>query len=174
MTWMKNFPKERKPFFLYILNTHMISVQTANEQEKSLMQTLAYRTFSKAVKDKQKLEGKVSSAGREINSFEDLSLLLRVYRAQERYAEADEIITDPCIGFDAYVGGYKWELVGQYMELLSLQRRWGDLRDVCATVLKEARDREPEKTRFGFGKLGDDWKTWKTLLNANAKDDTTE
>lgn len=174
MTWMKNFPRERKPFFLYILNTHMISEDKTKEQEKSLMQTLASRTISKAAKDRQNLTGETSIAGREINNFEDLCLLLRIYRAEGKLAEAAEILTDPRIGFDTYVGGHRWELVGQYMGLLGLQQRWGDLRNVCIAILTQSRDQELENSRFNFGRLGDDWKIWQTLITANAKGDRTK
>lgn len=171
MTWMKNFPKERNPFFLYILNTHMISEETTQEREKHLMQTLAYRTISKAAKDRQNLNGETSIADREINHYEDLCLLLRVYLTEGRLAEAAEILTDPRIGFDNYVGGHRWELVQQYMGLLDLQQRWGELHDVCIAILTQSRHQTPEGTQSDYGKLGDDWKTWQTLITANAKGD---
>lgn len=135
------------------------------------MRTLACRTISKAAKDRQNLEGEPSIGGREINSFEDLCLLLRVYRAEEKLAEAAEILTDPRIGFDNYVGGHRWELVGQYMRLLGLQQRWEDLRDVCIAILTQSRHQNLDNTRFHFGELGDDWKIWQTLITANAKGD---
>lgn len=168
---MKHFPKERRPFFLYILNTHKVSEQDTSEQQKALQQTLAYRTLSKAAADKQKSNGESNGMGREISSFEDLSLLIRIYRAQERYTELDEIFTDQRVGFNAYNGGIKWELVGQYMELLNLQQRWAQLREMCIAILKRCRDISFEDTTLSFGKLGNDWKIWQMLVSASAKHD---
>lgn len=171
MTWMKNFPRERKPFFLYILNTHMISEEIAEGPEKSLMQTLAYRTVSKAAKDRHTLEGETSIAGREINCFEDLCLLLKVYQVEGRFAEAAEILTDPRTGLHSYVEGHRWELVLKYMGLLELQQQWDDLRDFCVLILKHSRHPNVDDTQFNIGKRGDDWKTWQALITANAKGD---
>jgi len=50
MSWMKNFPKNRKPYFLYILTTHLVSESpNTPENEKKLMQMLAYKNMSKAI-----------------------------------------------------------------------------------------------------------------------------
>lgn len=174
MTWMKNFPNERKPYFLYVLNTHLASNQTPDEQEKSLMQTLAYRTISNAVKATQDSNGASSSVGRRIDTFEDLALLLRVYIAADRKSEALDLIQDPRVGFPKFAGGEKWELVLRYMELLKMQKNWGSLRHVCLQLLEDSSHPSPTNTLFGVGKLGSDFKVWSAAIQANQNDKSTQ
>ena len=52
MVWMKNFPKKREPYFLYIVTTYSLAGDSANsESERGLFQTLAYKCISKAAAD---------------------------------------------------------------------------------------------------------------------------
>ena len=170
MTWMKNFPKERKPFFLYILNTHLLSEQTIDEQEKSLMQRLAFKYLSKAASYIVESDEEASTDGRQIQSFEDRRLLLRVYQAQGKFLEAIEILEHPRLGLAPFLGGQRWELTRQYMDLLELCERWTQLRETCDLILEQSRDPDCSERPYGFGKLGDDWKTWQMLIRAENKD----
>lgn len=172
MSWMKNFPKERKPYFLYILNTHLISERATNEQEKSLMETLAYKYLSKAATTVSESSGGVLSSGRQIQTFEDRYLLLRVYRAQGKYKEAIDMLENHRIGMGSVSGGCRWELAGQYMDLLEKQENWIQLHTVCRHILAESRETSHADPQYDFAELGNDWKTWQMFIQASTKDDS--
>lgn len=177
MTWMKHFPKDRNPYFRYILNTHLVGEQTTNDQEKKLMQTLAYRYLSKAAAEAPDTKGDVVNAGRYLKTFEDLSLLLRVYQAQGRYAEAISVLKDKEYGMSGQSSRNIWECARQLMDLLELDGQWTELLALCRLILNNARDhrRGPSGSlQYGLGKLGNDWKTWQMLVRANNSANTLE
>ena len=169
--WMKNFPKKREPFFLYILTMHRIAEDLATpESERQLLRSLAYKFLSKAAADAPVGAEEVRPA-RAISNLEDLQLLIRIYRAQGKYAEAIAITRDPHVGVGSSVGGNSWELVRQLIELFELNHQWLDLWQLCQRLLVDARDISPERqfhsTRYTHGKLGDDWRVWQALIMAS-------
>ena len=171
-SWMKNFPKSRDPFFFYILTMHRLAEDLATpESERTLLRSLAYKFLSKAASEApDRAEDRPIRA---INTLEDLLLLLRVYRAQEKYSEAAAILTDPRIGVGSPLGGNSWELIRQLIELFELSHRWGDVFQLCQQLLIDARDEYLGNPRFSlthytYGKLGDDWKVWQALIAASS------
>ena len=107
---------------------------------------------------------------RSIQTLEDLLLLLRIYRAQERYKEAFAVV-------EAVQGGVvlesvrsAWELARQYIGLAELTEQWAKQHSFCYDILKGALDvaiNPLQHSKFPWGILGDDWIAWQGLLTAN-------
>lgn len=177
-SWMKNFPKNRDPFFLYILTIHKLAEDSATpESERTLLRSLAHKFLSKAASEvPEGLEG--IKPTRAINNLEDLLLLIRVYRAQGRYSEATAIVRDSRTGMESPLGRNSWDLARQLIELLELSHQWIELWQLCQQLLVDARDNSTERqfhlTHYPFGKLGDDWKVWQALINASSSIGTQE
>ena len=177
-SWMKLFPKNRDPFFLYVLTMHELAEDSATpESERTLLRSLAYKFLSKAVAEiPEGLEG--IKPTRAINTLEDLLLLVRVYRAQGKYSEAAAIVRDSRTGIESPLGKNSWELVRQLIELLELSHQWLSLWQLCQQLLVDARDnfieRKSHLTHYPFGKLGDDWKVWQALITASSNIGTQE
>ena len=169
---MKNAPQERKPYFLYILNTYLVSIHTSDERERSLMQSLAYQHLLKGVTQIPRSNGETTAHGRHIQTMEDRYLLVRVFRDQGRYAEIAQILSDQSLGIPSVFGGYRWELAKRYMEVLKMQENWEGLYTMCRLVLENARDRRHTDQLYDFGELGDDWQTWQMFIEASNKFDT--
>ena len=171
-SWMKNFPKNRDPFFLYLLTMHKLTEDLATpESERALLGSLAYKFLSKAASEVPNgVEGIKST--RAINTLEDHLLLVRVYRAQGKYSEAAAIV------MGSPFGKMSWELVRHLIELLQLCHQWTELWQLCQRLLVDARDESPERriemTHYPFGKFGDDWKVWQGLIMASTKIGTQE
>ncbi|CAD6577882.1 MAG: hypothetical protein ASARMPREDX12_008547 [Alectoria sarmentosa] len=177
-SWMKLFPNNRDPFFLYVLTMHELAEDSATpEPERTLLRSLAYKFLSKAVAEvPEGLEG--IKPTRAINTLEDLLLLVRVYRAQGKYSEAAAIVRDSRTGIESPLGRNSWELVRQLIELLELSHQWLRLWQLCQQLLVDARDnfieRKSHLTHYPFGKLGDDWKVWQALITASSNIGTQE
>ena len=177
-SWMKNFPKNRDPFFLYILTMHKLAEDSATpESERMLLRSLAYKFLSKAASEvPDGVQGIIST--RAINALEDLLLLVRVYRAQGRYSEAAAIVRDSRTGMESPPGRNSWELVRQLIELLELSHQWAELWQICQQLLVDARDEFSERRfhlkHYLFGKFGDDWKVWQALITASTNIGTQE
>ena len=174
MTWMKNFSKERKPFFLYILVTHLLSERASSEQEKTLMQNLAYRCLCKATTATKEADEDARTTGRRINTYEDRSLLLKVFRAQSRLGEAIEFLANPLVGLGSMYGMYKWELTREYLDLLEIHENWISLRGMCGLILDQSHSEVYDEPNYDFGKLGDDWKIWQSFVLAHNKINSEE
>ncbi|KAL6716429.1 hypothetical protein ACLMJK_005996 [Lecanora helva] len=167
MTWMKNFPKDRKPFYFYIINTHLVSVSSSDDSEKGLMRSLAYKYLSKAAAES---DGTVTYSGRQIETMEDRSLLLRIYRTQGKYKEAIDLMLHSPIGLPSLTGGTRWYFMRQYMDILELAEQWKDLYEVCRIVLRNSRKGQAFiDSGFNFGDIGDDWKVWQLLVKSGDK-----
>lgn len=110
--------------------------------------------------------------------MEDIFLLLRVYRSQERYAEALKVLEDPLTGIASRLGNHSWELVRQKIELYELCHLWSEEWQFCAHLLKDAHPDSLQNplllSYHQFGKFGDDWKVWVGLLSATEKINTSE
>ena len=177
-SWMKNFPKNRDPFFLYVLTIHKLSEDSATpESERTLLRSLAYKFLSKAASEvPEGLEG--IKPTRAINTLDDLLLLIRIYRVQGRYSEAAAIVRDSRTGMESPLGRNSWDLARQLIELLELSHQWTDLWQLCQQLLVDARDNSTERkshlTHYPFGKLGDDWKVWQALITASRNIGTQE
>lgn len=177
-SWMKNFPKNRDPFFLYILTMHKLAEDSATpESERALLRSLAYKFLSKAASEVPNGEERIKST-RAINTLEDVLLLVRVYRAQGKYSEAATIVKDSRTGMESPPGRNSWELVRQLIELLQLSNQWVELWQLCQQLLIDARNISAEKqfhlTYHPFGKLGDDWTVWQALVTASSNIDSQE
>ena len=177
-SWMKNFPKNREPFFLYILTMHKLAEDSATpESERTLLRSLAYKFLSKAASEvSDGVEG--IKPTRAINKLEDLLLLIRVYRAQGKYSEAAAIVRGSRMGMESPLGRNSWELVRHLIELLEMSDQWVDSWQLCQQLLVDARDESTERrshlTHYPFGKLGDDWKVWQALITASSNIGTEE
>lgn len=175
-SWMKNSPKNRAPFFLYILTMHKLAEGLATpESERTLLRSLAYKFLSKAAAEAPDGAEGIQS-NRAINELEDLHLLVRVYRAQGKYSEAAAIVRDSRTGMDSSLGRNSWELVRQLIDLLELSHQWLELWQLCQQLLVDARDQSVERRlkHYPFGKLGDDWKVWQAIITATSKIGTKE
>ena len=177
-SWMKNFPKKREPFFLYILTIHRLAEETTTpEPERTLLRSLAFKFLSKAASENQDGPDR-TNLGRAISTLEDLLLLIRVYRAQGRFAEAAVIARDSRTGLESPVGRNSWELIRLLIELLELSHHWTDLWQLCQQLLIDARDNSLDGRfhliHFPFGKLGDDWRVWQALIEASSNIGTEE
>ena len=176
-SWMKNFPKRRDPFFLYILTMYRLTEDSATpESERTLLRSLAYKFLSKAASDAPDKVEEIKPT-RAISTLGDLSLLVRVYRAQGKYPEAAAIIRDSRIGLESALGRHSWELVRQLIELLELSRQWLEVWQLCQQLLLDARNQCLEtfhSIHYPFGKLGDDWKVWQAFINASSNIGTKE
>lgn len=177
-SWMKNFPKNRDPFFLYIVTIHKLAEDSATpESERTLLRSLAYKFLSKAASEvPEGVEG--IKPTRAIKTLEDLLLLVRIYRVQGKYSEAAAIVRDSRTGMESPLGRNSWELVRQLIELLELNHQWSELWQLCQQLLIDARDVSTETrlhlTHYPFGKLGDDWKVWQALITASRNIGTQE
>lgn len=176
--WMKNFPKNRDPFFLYILTIHKLAEDsTTPESERTLLRSLAYKFLSKAASEVPFGPEGIKPA-RAINTLEDLLLLTRIYRSQGRYPEAIAIIRNSRMGMESPIGRNSWELIRQLIELLELNNQWDVLWKLCQHLLIDARDdstgRQLQPANYPFGKLGDDWKVWKAFVTASCNIGTQE
>ena len=169
MTWMKKFPQERRPFFLYIMTTHILSEQGNDERECSLMRNLAYRFLSQAVREANESDGTISASSRQIQTFDDRCLLLRVYRDHGRLQEAVDILNSQNLGMRSITGADQWELTRQYLEMLEIREDWPKLFATCWQLLNGSRNPDHAQEMFGYGELGNDWKIWRTAVHANAK-----
>ena len=177
-SWMKNFPKKRDPFFLYILTMHKFAEDPATpESERTLLRSLAYKFMSKAASEvPDGVEGIKST--RAINTLDDLLLLIRVYRAQGKYSEAAAVVRDSRTGMESPLGRNSWELIRQLIELLELSHQGVELWQLCQQLLVDARnesiERQSHLTHFPFGKLGDDWKVWQAFITVSSNIGTQE
>ena len=175
-SWMKNFPMNRDPFFLYILTMHKLAEDsTTPESERTLLRSLAYKFLSKAAAEALNAVEDIKPT-RAINKLDDLLLLVRVYRTQGKYSEAAAIIRDSRTGMESSLGRNSWELVRQLIDLLELSHQWLELWQLCQQLLVDARDQSVERplTHFPFGRLGDDWRVWQALITATSKIGTQE
>ena len=176
--WMKNFPRNRDPFFLYILTIHKLAEEsTTPEPERTLLRSLAYKFLSKAASEVANGPEGIKPT-RAINTLEDLLLLVRIYRAQGRYSEAITIVRSSRTGIESSLGRNSWELIRQLIELLELSHQWEVLWKLCQQLLIDARDDSTERqfrlAHYPFGKLGDDWKVWQALVAASSNIGTQE
>ena len=176
--WMKNFPKKRDPFFLYVLTMHTLAEDPAiPESERTLLRSLAYKFMSKAASEvPDGVEGVKPT--RAISTVDDLFLLIRVYRAQGKYSEAAAFARDSRLGLGSQLGRNSWELVRQLIALLELSHQWMELWQLCQQLLVDARDSPLERrvysAHYAFGKQGDDWKIWQVFITASSKINTQE
>ena len=176
--WMKNFPRNRDPFFLYILTIHKLAEDsTTPESERTLLRSLAYKFLSKAASEVPFGPEGIKSA-RAINNVEDLLLLVRIYRSQGRYPDAIAIIRNSRFGMESPIGRNSWELIRQLIELLELNHQWDISWKLCQHLLIDAREdytgRQLHPSRYPFGKFGDDWKVWQALVTATSNIGTQE
>ena len=150
---------------------------TTPESERTLLRSLASKFLSKAASEAQDGVDGIKPV-RSISNLEDLLLLIRVYRAQERFSEAAVIARNSRTGLESPVGRNSWELARQLIELLELSHQWTDLWHFCQQLLVDARDYSLDGRchliHFPFGKLGDDWKVWQALIHANSNIGTQE
>lgn len=119
-----------------------------------------------------------SSTVRALDTVEDILLLLRVYRTQQKYAEALKVLDDPLTGITSRLGSNSWELVRQKIELYALCNQWSEEWRFCAELLNDAHPDSLQNTsrspNYPFGKFGDDWKVWVGLLSATEMIETNE
>ena len=172
MQWQKAVPNQNTPFFLYIMSCHLLSSTShAGEKEKKFASMLSHRWLSKAVEEAPSAELRkgVTSSSRAVETLEDLLLVVRVYRSQDKFQEALKVLHDPKIGFLSGVARRNWEVIRQMIELYPLCRKWDELLSLCQGILSHvyptAFDIEDDPD-LDFGQLGDDWVVWDGLVVA--------
>lgn len=104
-----------------------------------------------------------------ITNTEELLLLLRIYRSQNKNEEALAVLNSPHTGINSSIGKDLWELVRQKLELCELCNRWNDEWQFCKELLEDAHPnnlRESRTPHHRFGESGDDWKVWISLIIA--------
>ena len=131
-------------------------------------QGLAFQNLAKAAKAVV-AEGP-SSSGLVLENLEDLLLLVRVYRSQNKFKEALNVLDDDRTGIISRIGNKEWQLLRQKVELFALSGQWQDMWQLCRTILSGSHSRTlvQESTPLGsaFRKVGDDWMIWNGLVNA--------
>ena len=197
MMYMKKFPLSREPFFWNIITCELAgSHESATETDRTILRPLAYGFISKAAADvsaetviathfpnfqTSMLKLKVQPASsnvRALKSLSDISLLLKIYRSQGRYAEALNILDDPLTGIASPLSNNSWELVRQKIELYEMCQQWSEEWRFCSELLEDAHpdslQNVSRSSYHQFGKVGDDWKVWVGLLSATDNINTSE
>ena len=198
ISYMKKFQEKREPFFWNILTCELAELhEKSSNTERRILRPLAYGFLSRAIREAEsenqsvsspfccltkliveELPQRVSNRGRTIQTLEELLLLLRVYRSQEKYEEAIAVLDSSRTGIASPVGNHSWELVRQKLEIYEKCNRWKDLWQFCHELLMDAlpsKKRDVEGQPFHtFNKFGDDWKVWVGLVTAAIKIGTRE
>ena len=176
MVWQKNHQQQRTPFFLYILCCYIVSnAPGVSDKDKTLCQMLSYKFLSKAAAEVPTAKDgeDPDSPKRALNTSEDLLLLVRVYKSQNKDTEALALLEDQRTGFGSHLCKKDWEIVRQMIELYTLCKRWQSLYDVCREILQCSLARilipDQEPSQWDFGPLGDDWVVWDGLLTASVE-----
>ena len=195
MKYMRNFSKKRDPFFWTIASSFLAgAAPDVSDDDRRLFWPLAYRLLSKAAADvptrkvgfvlRSSLVSTANpiketlSPGRILQTLEDLFLLVKVYRSQNKYEEALAVLDDSRTGIHSRVGRKSWELVRTKIELYETCKFWKDEWQFCWELLEDARPdnlQDVSRTPYSsFGKIGDDWKVWAGLVNATYELGTQE
>lgn len=153
------------------MTTHILAEESNDERERTLMRTLAHRFLSQAVREAEEGNGTIAASNRQIGTFDDRCLLLRVYRSHGRFQEAVDMIKSSNLGMDSLSGAEKTELTKQYLELLEIREDWSELFGMCQTLLNGSLDPDPADPMYSYGELCNDWKIWRMAICANAKSD---
>ena len=177
MVWQKAYPGAREPFFLYNLCSYLYYTMTPNLEEgnSKIAKVLSYNFLSKAAKDVPSVApGKESaSPPRALQNEQDLRLLVRMYRSQEKYEDALSVLEDPRTGFVSRVANKSWETALEMIELNGLCERWEAQWHMCHDLLTGslpgALGKEMPASQYMYGDLGDDWKIWDALVTACGK-----
>lgn len=111
--------------------------------------------------------------GRSIQTAAELSLLLRIYRSQDKIQEAISILDSPLIGIKSELGRSSLDLMREKIELYELCNRWEDEWQFCRDLLESIR---PSKTSGSQNPeyYWDDWKVWLGLITAAMNINTAE
>lgn len=124
------------------------------------------------------MDQQFSKNGRALSTLEDVLLLLKVYRAQQKYTEALLVLDDPRTAINSPLGKNSWELVRQKIELYEICKHWNELWQFCKELLEDAHPHNTlNKSRspfHQFGTVGDDWKMWAGLLLATREINSSE
>ena len=181
-TWQKAFPKQRTPFFLWALTSHLVSkAPDILDLNRKLAQGLAYTVLAKAAEEvplRKKGAGDPSKPTRALNTEQDLLLLVEVYVAQHKYVEALAVLENPRTGYASHLTSNKWDIARRMIGLYELSKNWQGEWDVCSAILVNARPdifdkMTDDSAKYDFGQLGDDWRVWDGLVTACGKLNTT-
>ena len=175
-TWQKAFPRNRTPFFLWILSLHIASVQLdIQDVPRKLAQGLSYKLLAKAAAEvpsrKDSKDDDLPSPPRALQTEQDLLLLLEVYVAQHKYQDALAILEDRRTGFVSHLSQNKWQVIRYMIGLYELVGNWEGEWNICSAILVNARPDifnkiDDESTTYDFGGLGDDWRVWDGLVTS--------
>ena len=186
MLYQKNFPQKRQPYYWVIVASYLASVSsTASTIDKKLFGPIACKFIAKAVADAMEAcssltdkEDPSKLSSRALRGSNDLHLLVVVYRSQAMYKDTLDILDDSRIGICSELGGKAWDLVREKVELYELCESWDLLWDFCHGLLQDAHAHSAEglsrNSRMDFGSFGDDWRIWKSLVNAASRLDKPE
>ncbi|KAL8999299.1 MAG: hypothetical protein Q9169_001844 [Polycauliona sp. 2 TL-2023] len=167
MTYTKNFPDKRDPFFWTIFANFMAAENLPDgNSEKLLCGTMAYRMCAKAAEAVVLDQEKELSSGRVIRTLDDIAFLLDIYESQGKYEEAVSILESDRTGIRSSIGKRSWKLVTSKIRLLGSARRWLDQFKFCSELLEDASPINDKPSVHGFGKLGNDGYVWNALVNA--------
>ncbi|CAG8058045.1 unnamed protein product [Penicillium salamii] len=162
MSLQKNFPRERKYYFWAIFLCHIISENPASsEMDRKLFGTLAYRMISKAAADIPADQTQLLSAPRALQTSEELYFLLRVYKVQERWAEALKVLESETTGTESRLANNDRVFL---LEKLFFMGSAGVWKDAYAFTKQQLAVPESEAGRQVL-KERDDWKTWNLFIS---------
>lgn len=169
ITYRTQFPRSHQAHFWYIITCYLLAESKNTEEAvRRMNQGLAFQNLAKAAKAVV-AEGP-SSSGLVLENLEDLLLLVRVYRSQNKFKEALNVLDDDRTGIISRIGNKEWQLLRQKVELFALSGQWQDMWQLCRTILSGSHSRTlvQESTPLGsaFRKVGDDWMIWNGLVNA--------
>ncbi|CAG7923447.1 unnamed protein product [Penicillium olsonii] len=162
MSLQKNFPRERKYYFWAIFLCHLISRSPASsEMDRKLFGTLAYRMISKAANDIPTDQTQLLSAPRAIQTSEELYFLLRIYKVQERWAEALKLLESETTGIKSRLVNNDRTFLIEKLYFLGFAGAWKEgyafTKDLLAVP-------ENEEGRQGLNER-DDWNTWNLFIS---------
>ncbi|KAL8674694.1 MAG: hypothetical protein Q9168_000926 [Polycauliona sp. 1 TL-2023] len=175
MTYTKNFPNRRDPFFWTIFANFMAAKTLPDgNSEKQLCGTMAYRMCAKAAEavvshseqDHSTEMKKGLSNGRVIRTLDDIVFLLDIYESQGKYEEAISILESDRTGITSSIGKRSWKLVTSKIRLLGSAQRWLDQFKFCSELLEDASPVNDKPSIQGCGKLGNDGYVWNALIDS--------
>ncbi|KAK5020415.1 hypothetical protein LTR60_000540, partial [Cryomyces antarcticus] len=167
----KYAPKDPQYLATYIAVSQLLAEIDPSPTSRKMCGDLAYKFITLLV-NKTPKDPKAPKPDMFIRSMEELRLLIRIYRKQDRRKELLAILESPHIGIASDVARHGWEFVQTKLELLEEGEMWAELLESCRTLLQEG-DTRLEQHRVGdllpLHPEGDDWAVWKRLVLSTTK-----
>ncbi|TKA64720.1 hypothetical protein B0A49_07987 [Cryomyces minteri] len=167
----KYAPKDPQYLATYIAVSQLLAEIHPSPTSRKMCGDLAYK-FIMLLVNKTPKDPKATKSDMFIHSMEELRLLIRIYRKQDRCKELLAILESPHIGITSNIARHGWEFVQTKLQLLEEEEMWTELLDSCRTLLQEG-DTRIERHKVGdvlpLHHEGDDWAVWKRLVLSTTK-----